>query len=587
MGTLSLSLHNLNPFFLFNPNSTPQNPNFSHQNPNFLHQNPSSSISFKNSTLNCSKSTQIPALSPPIYIKRATKIEAQRALFEYLHYTQNYTFSDAEFISKNSPHFINFLISKINIPDDGDVFRALSRYLMYHPINEFEPFLESLGINHTELEKFLPKGCYFLCDDSVLVDNFHVLCYHGVPRNRMAKIYTEAREIFGYGNGVLEKKFQDYEDLGLCKSSLIKLFVCCPLLLVGDVDSEFVVVLDWLKRIGIESKWFVSCMSSSSTYSWKRMIETLEFFHQVGYSEKHMYDLFKGDPNLLLEGLGRKLFLFLGRFIKSGVDVNVVCSCFIEHSDILSSKCVENLMSVISFLYNIRMEQDDIAHVLSNYMHILSKHSIKGYRAVCKELGVPKADLCRIINDDPLELISLASKQKHKRSGGQTYCDPLIKLEKTAFLLKLGYMENSEEMEEAVKLFPGRGDQLQERLDCLVEAGLDCSTAIRMVKRVPKILILKRNVIQKKIDFLKNTLGYPIECLVRYPTYFLQDVDRMSARVSMYEWLKERNAVSHALSLSTIVSYNEKRFVEVFVNMHPEGPTIWQRIKSLSNKDKN
>jgi len=450
---------------------------------------------------------------------------------------------------------------------------------MYHPINEFEPFLESLGINHTKLKKFLPKGCFFLCDDSVLVDNFHVLCHHGVPRNRMAKIYTEAREIFGYGNGVLAKKFQDYEDLGLSKSSLINLFVCCPLLLVGDVDSEFVVVLDWLKRIGIESKWFVNCMSSSNTYSWKTMIECLEFFHQLGYSEKHMYDLFTADPELLLKGLGK--------LIKLGVDVNVVCSCFIVHSDMLPSKRVDNLMRVISFLYNIQMKQDDIAHVLSNHMHILSKHSIKGYKTVCKELGVQKADLCRIINNDPLELISLASKQKHKRSGGQTNCDPLSKLGKTAFLLKLGYMENSEEMEEAVKLFTGRGDQLQERLDCLVEAGLDYSTVIGLVKRHPKILNLKRNLIQKKIDFLKNTLGYPIECLVIYPTYFFHNMDKIRARVSMYEWLKERNAVSHAHSLSTIVAYNEKQFVKVYVNMHPEGPTIWQRIKSLSNKDKN
>jgi hypothetical protein len=97
----------------------------------------------------------------------------------------------------------------------------------------------------------------------------------------------------------------------------------------------------------------------------------------------------------------------------------------------------------------------------------------EGYKTVCKELGVRKADLCRITKDSPFELISLASKQEQKRTGGQCYCDPHNNLEKTTFMLKLGYVENSEEMEELVKLFKGRGDQLQERLDCLVEAGLD------------------------------------------------------------------------------------------------------------------
>jgi hypothetical protein len=47
------------------------------------------------------------------------------------------------------------------------------------------------------------------------------------------------------------------------------------------------------------------------------------------------------------------------------------------------------------------------------------------------------------------------------------------------------------------------------------------------------------------------------------------------------------NAINPALILSTIVSYNEKQFVKYFVNMHPKGPTVWQSITRLSNKDKN
>ncbi|PNX83781.1 hypothetical protein L195_g039829 [Trifolium pratense] len=53
------------------------------------------------------------------------------------------------------------------------------------------------------------------------------------------------------------------------------------------------------------------------------MIDTIEFVYQVGYSEKEMYDLVKADPRLLFQGSGKKLYLLLGRLIKSGVDVNV------------------------------------------------------------------------------------------------------------------------------------------------------------------------------------------------------------------------------------------------------------------------
>ncbi|XP_045830265.1 transcription termination factor MTEF18, mitochondrial-like [Trifolium pratense] len=583
MGTLSLH-PNLNLFFLFHPPSTHKNPNFFHQNPNFS----PSSLSLKSSIFHCSKSNHIPAISQstPTRIKRvsrATKIKAQRALLDYLLYTRNYAFPDAEFISKNSPHFIHYLISKINI-QDGDVFRSLRRYLMYNPINEFEPFLESLGIKQRELQLFLPKGLFFLIDDSVLVDNFHVLYNHGVPRNRIGKIYKEAREVFRYGSGVLAKKFKNYEDLGLSKSSIVKLVICCPLLLVGDVDPEFVAVLDWLKKIGIESQWIVCCMSCIRKFSWKKMIDTIKFVHEVGYSEKQMYDLFKADPRLLLEGSGKKMYLFLGRLIKSGVDVNVVRSCFAEHPDLLSRKSVNNLIAVIAFLYNIRMEQDDMEHVLTNYMHILSKHSIKGHITVCKELRVGKADLCRIIKDDPLELISLASKLEQIRVGREHYYDPRNYLDKTTFLLKLNYIENSEEMEEAMEIFKGRGDRLQERFDCLVEAGLDYNSVVRMIRQDPRILNLKKTLLQKKLDFIKNTSGFPIECVVGYPYYFSRDLGRVSARFSMYQWLKKRNAIDPVKSFRNIVSINENNFVKYFVNMHPEGPTVWESIKSLSNK---
>ncbi|XP_058748277.1 uncharacterized protein LOC131621086 [Vicia villosa] len=404
----------------------------------------------------------------------------------------------------------------------------------------------------------------------------------------MGKIYREAREVFGYGSGVLSKKFESYENLGLSKSSVVKLFVCRPLLLVGDeVDRQFVVVLDRLKRIGIDIGWFVNCMWPPRTYIWKEIIDSIEFFRQGGYSEKEMYDLFTADPKLLLNGLGKRTYLVVGRLIKSGLDVDEICSCFREHPDVLSSPRMKNLMFVIAFMYNIRMDQDAIAHVLYNYMHELSKLSIKGYTTMSKELGVREGDLCEMIQDDPLKFFSSALKQKQKRDIDKFYYDPHSYFEKTSFLQKLGYNDNSEEMEIAMKMFIGKGDKLQERFDCLIEAGLDYDTVVEMVKRVPGVLNVRKTLMLKKIDFLKNTLGFPIEALVGYPTYFTNNLDQMYARFAMYEWLKKRTDINPELSLTTIFATSEKRFLEMFVNKHPEGPTTWQAINSLSDKFKN
>ncbi|CAI8586506.1 unnamed protein product [Vicia faba] len=104
----------------------------------------------------------------------------------------------------------------------------------------------------------------------------------------------------------------------------------------------------------------------------------------------------------------------------------------------------------------------------------------------------------------------------------------MVYLEKTSFLRKLGYTDNSEEMEIATKMFEGRGDELLERFDCLVEAGLEYNTVVGM----------------------------------------------------------KRNAIHREFHLSTIVSSHEKQFLKLFVNVHL-GPTAWQTINSLSNNYKD
>ena len=67
----------------------------------------------------------------------------------------------------------------------------------------------------------------------------------------------------------------------------------------AQIYFEFVSVLDWLKRIGIESDWMVNYLSCSRTYSWKRMLDAMLFLHKVGYSEEQMHNLFWENPKLL------------------------------------------------------------------------------------------------------------------------------------------------------------------------------------------------------------------------------------------------------------------------------------------------
>ncbi|XVF25363.1 hypothetical protein REPUB_Repub13aG0206400 [Reevesia pubescens] len=513
-------------------------------------------------------------------ISRAAKTEAQVVLFDYLHSTRGFSFMDAEYISKNSPHFLQNLLS--NIDPEKDVVKSLNKFLRYNPINEFEPFLESLGLSPLELVSLVPERLMFLSDDSVMLDNFHVLCDYGIPRSKMGKMYKETREIFGYDFGVLDLKIQAYENLDLSKPTVIKLVSCCPSLLVGSVtgvDAEFAGFLERIKVLGIKKDEIGGYLSGKGMYDWGRMLDTLNFLDSVGYTEEQFGNLFKTNPALLFQGSGKKVYVLFGRLLKLGLRINEVYALFMQNPHILSVKCTNNLCKALDFLFDVAMGIEDIALIVSKHMELMGSCSLKGPKTVCRELNVKKDELCQIIKEDPLKWFSLASKSKVQSSGQVASKDPTKYLEKITFLLRLGYLENSDEMLKALKQFRGRGDRLQERFYCLVNAGLDSNDVKNLIRHAPMVLNQSKDVIEKKIDCLKNWLGYPLESVVAFPTYLCYNMERINHRFSMYMWLKERGAAKAMLSLSTILACSDARFVKYFVEVHPEGPAKWESIK--------
>ncbi|KAJ4702578.1 putative Mitochondrial transcription termination factor family protein [Melia azedarach] len=514
-------------------------------------------------------------------VSRHARTEAQDVLFDYLHSTRTLSYLDAEHISKNSPHFVQNLLSKID--SDKDVTRSLSRFLRYNPINEFEPFFESLGLSPSEISSFLPRHLIFLSDDEVMLDNFRVLCDYGIPRSKMGNMYKEVTEIFGYDYGVLDSKLRAYENLGLSKNTVIKLVNCCPLLLIGGVDGKFVKVLQKLKELGFKNDWIGGYLSGKGTYNWNRVFETIDFLDNVGYSEEQLCNLFKMNPALVFEGSGRKVYVLFGQLLKLGLKMNEVYSLFTENPQLLSAKCVKNLLKAVGFLVDIGMGIKDIANIVSKHAEHMGSCSLKGPKTVCRELKVGRDGLCQIIKDKPLQLFHLVSKTKVKINEQVDRQNPSKHLEKTTFLLSLGYVENSEEMTKALKQFRGRGDQLQERFDCLVQAGLDSNVVKNLIKRAPMVLNQTKDVLEKKIDCLKNYLGYPLQSVVVFPAYLCYDLERINHRCKMYVWLRERRAAKPTLSLSTILACSDARFVKYFVDVHPEGPAMWESLKKSSN----
>ncbi|KAL2497796.1 Mitochondrial transcription termination factor family protein [Abeliophyllum distichum] len=472
-------------------------------------RSPSSHMLFKIRCFRCSgpvrnnaefsviKSVVSPLVLVTVKVSRIARTDAQTALFHYLHCTRGFTFTDAEHISKNSPNFLQDLISKVE--SEQDMFRALSKFFRYHPINEFEPFLESLGLSPMESTSLLPRDLIFLSDDQVLLDNYQVLCDYGIPRSKIGRMYKEANDIFKYELGVLDMKLRAYEQLDLSRSNVIKLVTCSPQLLVGSVNNALIGVVEKLKELGFENDWIGGYLSSKNVYNWSRMLDTMHFLCEVGYSGNQMGLLFKTNPALLFEGSGKQVYVLVGGLLKLGLNMNDVYALFLKNPQILSPKCAKNFRKVVHFLFKIRMKPDNIAKIVSSHMNLMISHSLKGPKTVLRNFSGDKHVLRQTIEKDPLELFNLASKSDIHNIEHAASKNPSKYLEKTEFLLRIGYVENSDEIVKALKRFRGRGDHLQERFDCLVQAGLDCNVVSNMVKQAPTALNQMKDVHEKKV----------------------------------------------------------------------------------------
>ncbi|KAI5664449.1 hypothetical protein M9H77_23772 [Catharanthus roseus] len=511
-------------------------------------------------------------------VSRVARIDAQAALFDYLHSTRGFTYTDAEHMSKNCPHFLQNLVSTVEIDRDQDVSKALSKFFRFHPINEFEPFLESLGLSPSELPALLPRDWIFLNDDPLLLNNFRALCDYGIPRIQIGKIYKEAPSVFRYQHGLLSMKLKAYENLSLTRHTIIKLVTCSPLLLVGDVNKDLVGVLDKLKAVGYESDWIGGYLLSKRAYNWTRMHDTLVFLEQVGYDGIQMGDLIRRYPELIFEASGKQMYALIGRLLKLGLKMKEVYSLFRRFPEILDPKSVKNLCNALYFLFEIGMEGEYVAKIVNNHFQLLGLHTLKGPRTVLRNFNGDRQRLCEVIKENPVNLFILGSKSAIGVAEQNVSQSPGKLMEKTTFLLQMGYMENSDEMTKALKKFRGRGDQLQERFDCLVQAGLDYNVVADMIKQAPTVLNQSKEVLEKKISFLKSS-GYPIESIVTFPAYLCYDMERIHRRISMYLWLREKGLAKPMVSVSTLLACADARFMKYFVYIHPGGPAMWEHLR--------
>ncbi|KAL9233118.1 hypothetical protein vseg_008153 [Gypsophila vaccaria] len=504
------------------------------------------------------------------------KKEVENVLLDYLHYTRSLLFTDAEHICKYSPHFVRKLVERAHC-DNDNVRRSVGRFLSYHPINEFEPFLESIGLDPVEIAPLLPRKLMFLSDEEGLMENYRVLCEYGVQRGKIGRIYKEARAVFGYEPGVLLSRLRVFEEAGISRDVVVRVVCCNPSLLVNCVSNEFLELVRTLTGLGCDNSWVEERLVESSAYNWGQIAHLLCVLRDVCGSDEEIRELVDRCPGLLFDHSGRATLLLIGFLLKFGSSKTDICSFLLRFPQVKVEKFVWNLRRVFELLYEIEMDVVSTGRLVREHFSWMGTCSLKKANSILCNLSTGKNNMCKIILANPMVLKNWTLRAKIGRCSDTK--EIRSRRDKIKFLTSIGFEEDSKEIEKALKVFRGKGDELPDRFNCLVEAGLDEDDAARVIKVAPQILNQSIEVLEAKISVLVNDLGYPVSTVKSFPGFMSYTIDRVKLRWAMYRWLIDQKVVRSTLSLSTIIGCAEASFFDRYVSRHPRGPEAWQNFK--------
>ncbi|KAM7270076.1 hypothetical protein ACFE04_029290 [Oxalis oulophora] len=499
--------------------------------------------------------------------------QAEAALMEYLHHTRSLQVMDAEHISKNSPMFLQQLVRKVQVKNDDDIRKSLTRYLRYHPINEYEPFFESLGLQPAEYADLISHDRMFLSDDPVALENFHVLFNYGIARDTIGMIYKSTRDVFKYKFGILHSDLQALEKLGFRQDTVSNLIASCPRLLIGDMKVEFIEVVERLKSIGFELSWIEKLLLEHGSLNCSLVSKVLNSFEKMGFSHRDIYKLISRHPGLLSDASSTVSVICL--LCSTGIKLDEMQSTFLQFPEIEVEIFLSNFRKSLTFLNEIEMDPDDIANIIRVHPVLLGSLTIRKTKSLICLLHVGKNRLREYIQKNPEEMKKWVKGSKVEPIPGEIEKNRILK---TKFLLGLGFEEGSNEMEKACEVFKGKGGELPERFDCIVKAGLDREDAAKIIKANPYILSLRKEVIETRLDFLVNDLGLPLSTFLTFPSVVCFTTKRVKLRWSMCTWLKDTGAVGPWVTLSTVVTGSDKQFIDRFVKKHPKGLKMWQKL---------
>ncbi|KAM7269351.1 hypothetical protein ACFE04_024848 [Oxalis oulophora] len=534
------------------------------------------------------KASGLPKLPkiPFSYKARAIK-EAQQALTDYLQYTKSLPFVYAENITNNSLRSLANTI--IHIDYSASSFpKSVSRLFRYNPINEFEFFFESIGIDYTKVPIFLPANKFFLVEDDSLFNAACTLSDFGFPWTKLGILYTGS-DVFRKGSEEIKTRLNGLKELyGFGNVTVIAICLAFPFVLSGEGElTEDVVaaaLLSDLKKVFLDYD-LVSCVEGNVDV-WYGICRKVRVFYDLMDKEKgKVGDLMGKSKSIFLDYPEDTLVKKVNFFCGFTVEKEEMGLFLLRSPEILNIDVEVRMISVQSLLKHFGMSVEDLKSVSQKYPYVLGRNKIANLPYIMRALNQQDWFLDKIKNGNH-HLLANYGLRLPDEDMNKEFTEFLEKvlasryrvhtMNKVNFMHSIGFGENALTIK-VLNHLHGTSDEIQIRFNCLLDNGVEFSKICKLIKAYPKILNQNPETLRKKLRFLVEELGATLEYLDTFPGFLCFDLEnRIKPRYRFHTWLTENGLSSgKSYSIASLVANSEKMFVARLYGIHPAVPKRW------------
>ncbi|XP_072983540.1 transcription termination factor MTEF18, mitochondrial [Typha latifolia] len=557
------------------------------------------------SSFPCPSSPSPPKLKNICYRHRSRALaDARFALTDYLHSTRSLPFSHAELIASHSPFSLSLLVSQIPFDPSlplSDFPRALRRFLSYRPINEYDFFFESIGLSPSSLSTSAttstststPSSSSLFLDPHLLAA-VSALVHFGFPWAHLGLLYHGDPAVFRADPDCLLTRLRALESRGLHRACAIAVCLAFPAALVRDADLNS--DLDLL--LGDITCFFAEFdLKGNNVDAFLQLCQKIRVLYDTGAEVGTMGELMVRNKKIFLKIEKSALAQKLGFFARLGMKREEVGRFVLQNPEILELDLDNPSISMPGYLRHIGLGLDEVAEIAWRYPYVMGKNKLGNLPGSLRAVGLTEWFLCKIVDgnyhllyadfvsstshDAKIESEFLLGMEKARIDKKEPFVD-----NKLEFLLGIGFGKNKI-TSRAVALVNSTRYQLQERFDSLLEIGIGYPTLCRMISATPKLLNQSKEMIQEKVYYLCNDLGYSLEYLDSFPAYLCFDLEnRIKPRYRILNWLQEHGLLKKPFAPATVLANSEKRFMVNLYNAHPAAPKQWlECFSSRSHRD--